>query len=68
MEGVKTVIMYRTALFAQEVGNKLQSSTPEWKSLNNLIEDFNKGEQNSISDNDIDSYALIEDLEFEKNK
>lgn len=56
---MKTIILYRTALLAKELGKKYQSTTAEWKYLNKIVEDFNYGEHNSLGE-DIDTYSVVQ--------
>lgn len=60
---MKTIILYRTALLANELAKNYQKSTPEWNLLENLINDFNNGQHYSLG-SDIDSYSVINEVDL----
>lgn len=54
------IIMYTTALAAVTEKLKYKEDSEEWKRLNNLIIEFNEGEQSYLNDeNQYSAYSII---------
>lgn len=55
---IKEIILYRTAIYAQQLANTLPKGNSERIRLSKLIERFNCG-KHVVFDNQIDSYSIL---------